>query len=225
MISILIPFRSDGGHRDRLLDWVVQRWSVLLPDAEIVLSDGVGEGGVFSRSRARNLAVQKASGDLLIFADGDTTISWAGCKEALALFEYEVWALPYTRYYNLTEHSTEEQITQSPGGPLLRTPDAEYIFPSLHHPEPAVSGVIMVARSAFEKIGGYDERFIGWGLEDRVFVMELEHEFGRGSRVSGPAYHLWHPAPEEERFGQPFFEHNRALYREKCALLGYPPIC
>jgi predicted glycosyltransferase involved in capsule biosynthesis len=103
------------------------------------------------------------------------------------------------------------------GVPVTEDLDHDYLFPSEDHPEPSVGGCIVVSRKAFDYVKGYDDRFIGWGEEDRAFEMSLATLVHPAIRLAGPIYHLWHPWKEEECFGQPNFMDNRLLcnrYRE-----------
>jgi hypothetical protein len=56
-----------------------------------------------------------------------------------------------------------------------------------------------VPRGLFESVDGFDERFAGWGYEDRAFFYACRTFGGLTLRVPGPAYHLWHqPAAERQ---------------------------
>ena len=52
-----------------------------------------------------------------------------------------------------------------------------------------VGGTIVVPRVLFEAVGGWDERFVGYGWEDYAFRDMLHHLSGRIERVPGHA--LW----------------------------------
>jgi predicted glycosyltransferase involved in capsule biosynthesis len=222
VISFLVPYRPDE-ERDRLFSWVHARLKIF-SKAQIVIRDSEGEE--FNRARARNLAAKDSDGDVLVFVDADSVFDFRPFLEAVHLVLEKVsWALPYTEYFNLTPECSEGLLARDPATVLPEYPEYIHRFPSAETPEPAVAGCVVVRRDAFESVGGYDESFRGWGLEDRVFAMALHRKFGEATRVEGPLCHLWHSTPVEERFGQPHFEHNRALYRNWCALLGFEPIC
>jgi hypothetical protein len=64
---------------------------------------------------------------------------------------------------------------------------------------------IALWRTDYEPVNGFDERFVGWGLEDR----DLQHRLERlGLRVRSillrtAPVHLWHaPAPSFTRNGE-----------------------
>ena len=50
------------------------------------------------------------------------------------------------------------------------------------------------ARELYERTGGMDERFEGWGAEDDAMSRRVAHFAHNAIALSGyPAYHLWHP--------------------------------
>jgi hypothetical protein len=219
VISFLIPYRAENAYRSTSLDYVrgqlLQGWEP--GEIEVLIEDSPTEN--FNRSAARNAAAKKAQGDVLVFVDADSCVPLRQMKIAFDLLGKvgAQWVLPYDRYYSLTEGGTKAHM-------LGDTPaEYEHCFPSVETPEPAVGGGIVVSRVAFEVVHGYDERFIGWGEEDRAFYMALETLAPHWTRIQGPLYHLWHPADESVRFEQPHFEDNRRLCnRYRCAVGNKP---
>lgn len=215
MISILIPFRADYGHRDRLADWNVRRWKALLPDAEIIF--GADDSEVFNRGRARNLAFMESSGDPVIFADADTAAQRDDVLEAIHLVQHGApWVLPYTVYYNTCESDTELLLAQDPGVHLQEPTEWE------HRLLTAVSGVIVMSRAAFWAVNGYDEDFAGWGWEDNSFCHAMDTLVGPHERLPGYVLHLWHPIAPDGAFNSPTIEQNRALFRKYEVARGSP---
>lgn len=53
---------------------------------------------------------------------------------------------------------------------------------------------IAVWKSDYIAVNGYDEIFVGWGHEDTDFFIRLIHNriFIKNGRFSAPVYHLWH---------------------------------
>jgi glycosyltransferase involved in cell wall biosynthesis len=215
VISFLVPFRSNGDeHRQRAFDYVVSSLRSF-PDSEIVIGNNVGE---FNRSRARNLAALRAKGDVFVFLDADSVIDDHGyILSAIHIAHRSGWCLPFSTYASLTEQCTllyigDEDIPDPYEWDDINHHYYEHVFPSRETPEPAVAGCVVVSRAAFEAVGGYDERFIGWGFEDRAFIRSLEVMVKPMLRGSGTIYHLWHPHPEEECFGQPHMRENQELW-------------
>lgn len=210
MISFIIPFRSDGT-REReysfafLTDWLEYEFD----GEEIIIADQPGE--VFSRAGSRNTGAEIATGDTLVFMDADSWVSaeqlWEGIN-VCGRTTHACWDFPYNVYYSLSRSGTEEFFD----GDL--NCDYEYVFPGADPVDrpPSVGGCVVVSRHAFDTVHGYDETFFGWGFEDRAFALSLETLCGPVIRVPGPLYHLWHPAPEEERFSQAHIEGNRVVY-------------
>jgi GT2 family glycosyltransferase len=65
-----------------------------------------------------------------------------------------------------------------------------------HHKKPKLIGChIAVWRSDFERVNGFDERFVGWGCEDDDFAQRLRMSGIRIRSVLGRIriYHMWHP--------------------------------
>src|SRR5690606_8632154 len=52
-----------------------------------------------------------------------------------------------------------------------------------------VSGATAVPLQMWRRVGGFDERFVGWGFEDQVFHLACEVLGGGTERVPGPAIH------------------------------------
>ena len=52
---------------------------------------------------------------------------------------------------------------------------------------------IGVWRTDYERVNGFDERFVGWGLEDKDFQRRLARYGVRTMLTRTKVYHLWHP--------------------------------
>ncbi len=76
--------------------------------------------------------------------------------------------------------------------------------------ETARGGCVWVRSNLYRLIGGHDERFRGWGREDREFLDRLTRT-AKVKRLSGCILHLHHPRPQEE---DTWALANRALYDE-----------
>src|SRR4051794_3600058 len=72
-ISVLVPYRPDGGYRDRNWEWNERRWRALFPSCELVVEadDGGSSPAEFNHPRALNRAAARASGDFFVVADVD----------------------------------------------------------------------------------------------------------------------------------------------------------
>lgn len=215
-VSCIIPFRSDDPIREELFEITLGRIMTYFPDWEIFIGDNEGE---FSRSKARNSGASFAQGDTLVFCDADTIWNPDYLLAAEILAD-NGWALPYTMYYNLTEDATEA-ILRCDTFDLLMEPEPEEYEHALDY---VISGTVVVPRKAFEEVGGYDERFIGWGYEDDAFATALTSLYGPPERVDGGfVCHLWHPVEGVDGFDHPYIGFNRALHKTYKQAASYGP--
>lgn len=212
-VSFVVPFRAENEYRLESFGHVLCGLQYAWPAAraEIWVSDNPGE---FNRSAARNQGAMATAGEVLVFVDADSEVPYDQMQRAVSrVGGFGGWAFPYDSYCSLTQTGSRKKMTRE----TLDPTDYAYVFPSPETPEPSVGGCVVVSREAFDIVGGYDERFIGWGEEDRAFAIALSTLVGPAFVEPGPLYHLWHPAPEEVRFDQPNFMGNRRLcnrYRE-----------
>lgn len=223
MISFIIPFRSEEPERIESFNLVHATLVADFPDDEIVVADWpLDDSDPWERSKARNRGALYADGDVLVFVDADSYVPANQLRRGIENCGYRThaaWGFPFDKYYSLSEKGTKEFYSG-----LVGCPEYDYTFPG---PDPfdrpdAVGGCVIVSRWAFETVHGYDERFVGWGFEDRCFAIALETLCGVGIRTQGPLWHLWHPEPEEQRFAQPYIGDNRTLYAEYEAAKGSP---
>lgn len=185
-VSILVPFRPDGGLRDLVWSWLRRRYTMLLPEAEIVTADDPGEH--FSRAASFNLAAAEAQGDILLMVDADAVVSAEQLEGAIAQADDSAgMVLAYCRYLYLTERASHEIMA----GPVDRGPRP---IPE-HEWEQwgSVSSVVAVSRKTWDVVGGFDPRFRGWGFEDNAFFYACQTLVAPHRRVEGDVLHLWHP--------------------------------
>lgn len=208
MISILIPYGADGGWRDRAFDWNIRRWERFYPNAQICVAapDEVGSPGTFNRPQAINRAAREATGDTFIIADADTTFS-------LGFNPVNDWVLPRT-YAKLTQDITETFLAFNPETPL-DVWGSEWEGTSW-------SGLLVIPRATFEVVGGFDERFTGWGHDDIAFGVAVDTLYRPHIRGPYSALHLWHPTPFMDNYGQPNNDVQRLLAVEYVKAAGDP---
>src|SRR5690606_6432787 len=120
------------------------------------------------------------------------------------------WVIAYdvNLYYNLSMWATERYLRLSPAVQISIPKIGEY-----DHKITSWAGMLVMTREAFVEVGGYDERFMGWGYEDNAFAEAADCILGKHRRVlNGYAVHLYHPVPVDGAFAQPNIEYNRRLY-------------
>lgn len=209
---VLVPRREDHGRRDE--NWAALRhlWAA----RPFPLIEGHHDDGPFNISRARNTAAEAAGGwDVAVFADADSWVSDAQLACALRLAaEHDRMVVAHDRWVNVEPDEIQSWLA----GDGLEWRDTRQTVTF------GVSSVIVVPRPVFEAVNGFDERFVGWGLEDNAFARANRLIVGRPLRVLGDVYHLAHDRPAEDvkktqsptylRNRQHYFEYKRALTRD-----------
>jgi len=191
----LVPRRRDGGHRDAVWAYCRSRWEKYLPKVEIV--EGHHDTGSFNRSVAINRAAERAgSWDLGIVIDSDVMLSLSSAKAAIALARKTgrvTWG--HRRWRGFAEDWTLRWMKDRRDfGPELERDEMD-LYVERTNPL-SWSCFIVMPRAVFDDMGGFDERFQGWGFEDMAFQSVVAGQYGY-ERIPGDIIHLWHPRSDE----------------------------
>lgn len=152
---------------------LITSWTAKLPVRYAWVSDQQ-----FRASKTRNLGILKSQSELLIFVDGDCLLPPSFIETQIQLARPGYVVAGGRRL--LTSKQTESilvgreplgaafrswKFTRYPLGPLrnLKTKDWSTVR----------TCNLSVHRDDVIKIAGFDEKFIGWGLEDTDFVFRL----------------------------------------------------
>lgn len=191
-VSVLVPFRSDHGHRDRLWNWCRPLWEAT--GYELVVEDSAPEHP-FALAEAVNRCARRATGDVFVTMGADVVPNTAAIDLAVEYLTDFPWVQPFRRVCYITEASTEEIITTGDIG----NPDVELVTEG-------AAGLMCVPRATWQDVGGYDERFVGWGPEDHAFVNVVSTLYGAGLALGNYAVHLWHPPALRNEANFDFYE-------------------
>ena len=196
-VSLLVPFQpqSTRDPRVKTWKWLEQRWSSLLPDAELCI--GTDEGGTpFSKAAAVNDAFSKSTGDILVIADADSWVERPSLLVGLeAAMRREHLVVPWWKSYRLTKADSDAIMKQSPDATLPVTKEIKSNAEGTGPAPDSAAMVLCILRSAFERVGGFDSRFRGWGSEDVSFGLACWTLLGRNEYCMGEAYALYHSRP------------------------------
>jgi len=133
--------------------------------------------------------------DVLCLIDADLLVPPGFLQRALQFFERGKQAvLPYKEVSYLDGQTTERVIRDYLAAPLRPLEAKNYrgrLFST------SQGGCIFVESSLYHEIGGHDERFRGWGREDREFWDRLSR-VTKIEQLPGRQLHLDHPRPAEE---------------------------
>lgn len=214
-VSILVPFRDEEGST-RLINWqwLEKRWRFQFPDAELVVGTDP-EGIPFSKSIAVNHAYRQATGDVFIIADADSWCEPGHIKRAINYaLSKGVMVVPWVNAYRLTKkHSVQilkmDPATTDPVSQEMRRGIEDYT------PAPSTAAmVVVITRDDFERVGGFDPRFKGWGAEDVSFALACRTLVGNTKIMLGESFALWHQRPRVNQrrvWEKDNGEHNAAL--------------
>lgn len=198
-ISLLIPFSTDDPRRQENFNWLLKYWRHELPDAEIII--GESRSKIFCKAEALNDAVDKSTGKVLVILDADAYLDGKvidHCADKiLENLKHNLWFVPYRRLFRLSKDATK-MVTDS-------DPENPFRFPR-HVPEKYIENAgnsityghrygamcMMFHYKAYQIIGGFDERFKGWGGEDVCLLRALDTLYGKHKTTNNNIFHLWH---------------------------------
>lgn len=192
---LLLTLRSIAGQVGAAIECIVveqdseARIAEELPPWVRYLHQRCDPGEPYSRSRTFNEAVQAARGRIVVPHDNDMLVPGLYAAELVRNVDAGYEALDLKRFiFYLGERESKVAMDR---GTLRRNERSEQVIQNLR------GGSIALTKEGYERIGGFDESFIGWGGED----LELweRAETLRASRFGYvPIVHLWH-APQPEK--------------------------
>lgn len=212
-VVILVPRREGFADRDRIWEWCGAWWAERHPGWPIVEGHH-DDGGPFNRSAALNLAARIAGDgwDVALIIDADVICDPAQVRQAVTqAYESGSMVLPYTIRHDLNEPGSR-RVMEGEQGSWQRWVVKSY--------RDQVSSVLAVPRGLWEAVGGFDERFVGWGGEDNAFAIVCETFGGPVARIAGEVWELHHGASRAERHGSPTYNANFARKRRYDAAMG-----
>jgi predicted glycosyltransferase involved in capsule biosynthesis len=189
MLTVIVPFCPDGGRRDQNYYWVTKRIRALLPEAEVIIP--LQEYLPFSRSATHNYAAKMAKNDVLLFCDADMVFDIDLIENGLKIVHDVPWIAPMNQKWDITWQSSN-QLLSMPVDVKLKDLDLN-ISRKWGAERCRAGAMIMITKENYFKMGGFDERFNGWGYEDNAFLLMCEATIGSFVETDNIAYHLWHP--------------------------------
>lgn len=218
-VQLFVPWRTDHGHREQLWHACMLYWGQLIPGLTVTIGDRVSDDPI-NRAAARNAAAAfNADGappwEVAVFADADVMVDKAWQVHTAIWQARRTGHLVYAHTWRagfgpeVTQRIVEGDSPQQ----WLAARDEWDIN--------TFSSCYAVPRALWDAVGGFDDRFVGWGFEDLAFMHACRTLAGV-SRVEGVVYHLWHPRPREAQEGQRHYGANEALWRRYTAADGDP---
>lgn len=191
----------------------------------------------FTIARARNLACRQATGDYLVFIDGDCipNATFVAQHQRLAEAGHFVNGSRVLLSQRLTARVIDEglDLTCQPLSFWIKARwqgDCNKLLHLTGWPKRFFrvkkgfkwSGIrgcnLAVWRADFLRVNGFDESFQGWGHEDADFVLRLSHAGIRRKNgfLATEVFHLWHA---ENKRDNESTNKNRVLERMKTRLV------
>jgi len=205
-LTYIIPYRKTSDeNRERNLRFVLGWVSRKLPESKIVVveqdkkpsyvpAENVGHmfienDGPFNKAWALNCAAVRAETKKLAFGDCDIVLRDEVLYHSLQFLETCEAVSSYQKgiVYLSEEESASARSKEEPSqwafAPRSRPPRAMHI--------PFAAGLFFIRKSGFEKVGGWDEEFEGWGGEDDAMSHKIKNLLP-WVWLDHPAYHLYH---------------------------------
>lgn len=204
-VVMLVPRRGGVPDRDRLWAFCRTWWLNDFPDWE--LFEGSGPDGPFCRSHAINEAAAKAGDwDVAVIIDADVLLDPQAVRSAVDLaVATDSMTLAYHRRVLLDGPGTDKIVSGFRGN-----------WESLGRQCPdrydACSSAVIVTRKLWDAVGGFDERFVGWGWEDVAFRVACETASGREmTKIASTCWHLFHITSSGNNRSESTFQKNKSL--------------
>ncbi|MFB9924863.1 galactosyltransferase-related protein [Amycolatopsis halotolerans] len=191
--AVIVPWGTDNGPRERVWTCVRKLWERTDCDLIVAADPLFTERGKFSVSRAVNQAVRLAPAeyDRFVLFGADflpcvATVRWAATE-----LDGQPWTLLFDRGVGLSEEDTARWIEA--GSQVAAGFGERFSSPCV--------GPIAFTRVTFEKVGGFDERYEGWGYEDVDLWYRLQRDVPRTAAQNYPGTALvqfWHPVTHHD---------------------------
>jgi hypothetical protein len=231
-LSYLLTYReSDAVRRANLL--AVLEWLGQFADTEVVLVEQDAlprlqaplpayvsaifayNPGPFNRSWGLNVAFRGAHANLLACADADVLMEPEGLRAAVQAGQRAEAVKPYRTLHDVDAAGSEKVRAAAAdvgkvdlsGHLTSRADQGEHVNFG--------GGLFLIRRDVYHRIGGFDERFVGWGGEDDAMTLKLRRlGVGLAEANDRVAWHLWHPRSTQTTSGQPHYHANLALLED-----------
>lgn len=221
-VSVVVPYYDAQRELDLVLTMLAAQHH--RPDEIVVVDDGSPEppdvscaGPIpttvlrqddlgFRAARARNLGAAAASGDVLVFLDGDTVPEpgFVAALTRLPRLSPDAVTVGRRRHAELVDVPAERIADVLANGPT-ELPEPQWLVDAyrgsadlLHADRRSyrhvISAVLAVPAALFHCVGGFDERFVGYGGED----WDLAHRLRTAGALLAhvPDAVAWHDGPD-----------------------------
>jgi N-terminal domain of galactosyltransferase len=170
--------------------------------------------GPFNKSWGFNVGARASKGSLLAFGDAD--VLCRGLPAGVAAVRSGAPVVrPFSKALDLDE--ADSNILRADlsclgdpsfgAGAIDRSETGESL--------PLCGGLVLFQRQFLARLGGWDERFLGWGGEDDAMDIKVQRSGARGVVLKGsPGFHLAHRRAVTSIDSDPLYRNNLALLQQ-----------
>lgn len=223
-ISFIIGYRKSNSDRERSLNFVIGWLSAIFPEIEIIIVEQdqspqlenqfssncktffIYNPGPYNRGWGFNYGAKQTDKEVLFFSDSDMFMSEANylkCFEAALIHEAVCPEDVKQKNVKITNTKSFSFID-------LEKDRTVYTFSG---------GLVLFNRKAFEKIGGWDENFEGWGAEDNALDHVIKQKLN-AVQLYLETYHIDHERALFDGKKHPNYNKNLELSQQIEALQG-----
>ncbi|WP_028603911.1 glycosyltransferase family 2 protein [Ottowia thiooxydans] len=168
--------------------------------------------GSFNKAWGLNIGVRRSNAPVIVFTDADLLIPDMLPRSVEHCLRNTQMVKPYRQVLDLSPETTAH-LRAGDQTALQRMPGTASTRQMQGETAPLCGGAFAIRRDAFLKLGGWDERFVGWGGEDDAFSYKVQRaRLATLEFDDAIALHLHHPRSRDR-------ETHAAQYASNLALL------
>jgi hypothetical protein len=185
-VIVVVPWRDSGDpDRQAAWQWLSARWKATFPDWPLVEADCEGP---WNKPKALNDTIANLDCRVLVVADADCIIDAHRLRWAAHDANVVPWVVPHGPVWRMDQASTARLYDEDPTADL---PDDPGLIRNPYKGFPG-GGLFVIGRAQWDRTGGFDPKFTGWGAEDEAFAVAADTLLGPHVRYDGPLWHLYH---------------------------------
>ena len=176
---------------DSVVDDIYQWIKIVYPDIKMFWVENHDE---FMKAYSFNYGAEQASGDNLAFWDVDTIIDPEYVWQSVNLVNSGVQdhVFPYNgHFYNVHKDVFDEVLPDFDFEKLIKFVKYKPKSIELFSPS-STGGCNIISQDAFERMKGYDARFVGWGYEDTDYHHRSQEAGNRVIHLPDKDAVCWH---------------------------------
>lgn len=220
-LNIVQPYEiiliNDDSHVDPVMKWVKATY----PNIKLLFCENQDE---FRKAYCFNYAVTVATGEVLCFYDVDILLSSEQLLESETLILNGTFdnVYPFNGIFIDVKKNFFPEILESFDFKKLKEEVSDRSLGFFNGNVHVISdfspgGCNLISRKAFDRMGGYDSNFIGWGFEDTDY-RERSKKINNQTYLNGEddfIFHLEHSSHcDQDRSRQPHYINNMKIFQK-----------